>query len=112
MEKLDKNYLQWFIERSLSEDVGDGDHTSNACIDEKDVSKAKLLVKDHGTIAGVELAEMIFKHVDENFIFEKHIEDGAAVNYGDVVFHVRGNSRNLLKAERLVLNIMQRLSGI
>ena len=112
MEQLDKKYLTWFIEKSLTEDIGDGDHTSNACIEENDISKAKLLVKDHGTIAGVELAEMIFKNVDKDFKFEKHFEDGDAVNYGDVVFHVEGNTRNLLKTERLVLNAMQRLSGI
>jgi len=112
MKHLEKKYLDWIIATSLKEDIGDGDHTSNACIDENDISKAKLLVKDHGTIAGVELAEMIFKYVDSSFKFEKHFEDGDAVNYGDVVFYVEGNTRNLLISERLVLNVMQRLSGI
>lgn len=112
MEQLDRKYLTQFIDNAMAEDIGSGDHTSNACIDEKDTSRAKLLVKDHGCIAGVELAEMIFHHVDESFVFEKHFEDGADVSFGDVVFHVEGNTRNLLKTERLVLNIMQRLSGI
>lgn len=112
MEQLDHQYLIEFIEKALKEDIGSGDHTSNACIDESDISRAKLLVKDHGTIAGVELARMIFKHVDENIVFEQHFSDGNDVNYGDVVFYVEGKTRNILKTERLVLNIMQRLSGI
>jgi nicotinate-nucleotide pyrophosphorylase (carboxylating) len=112
MQELDQNYLVDFIESSLQEDIGSGDHTSNACIDENDRSRAKLLVKDHGTIAGVELAKMIFHHVDDSFKFESHFKDGDDVNYGDVVFYVEGNTRNLLKTERLVLNAMQRLSGI
>lgn len=112
MDQLDQNYLQEFIEMALQEDIGNGDHTSNACIEENDVSRAKLLVKDHGTIAGVELAKMIFHHVDKGFVFEQHFNDGDAVNYGDIVFYVEGNTRNLLKTERLVLNTMQRMSGI
>ena len=112
MDQLDDKYFDWFISKALKEDIEEGDHTSNACIDADDRSRAKLLVKDHGTIAGVDLAERIFKHVDANFIFEKHFEDGDAVNFGDIVFHVEGNTRNLLKTERLVLNSMQRLSGI
>lgn len=112
MQELDQKYLVDFIESSLQEDIGSGDHTSNACIDANDRSRAKLLVKDHGTIAGVELAKMIFHHVDDSFTFESHFKDGDDVNYGDVVFYVEGNTRNLLKTERLVLNTMQRLSGI
>jgi nicotinate-nucleotide pyrophosphorylase (carboxylating) len=112
MEQLDKQYLEEFIEKALEEDIGAGDHTSNACIGAGDTSRAQLLVKDHGTIAGVELARMIFHHVDPDFRFEPYFRDGDDVNYGDVVFHVEGNTRNLLKTERLVLNLMQRLSGI
>lgn len=112
MEQLDRKYLEWFIENSLKEDIGTGDHTSNACIGENDISRAKLMVKDHGTIAGVELSRMIFEYVDKGFNFEQKIKDGDAVNYGDIVFYVEGNTRNLLKTERLVLNTMQRLSGI
>ena len=112
MHTIDPTYLNWFIETSLKEDIGGGDHTSNACIHPEDMSKAKLLVKDHGTIAGVDLAKSIFHFVDPGFEFESYLQDGDAVNYGDIVFTVRGNTRNLLKTERLVLNSMQRLSGI
>jgi nicotinate-nucleotide pyrophosphorylase (carboxylating) len=112
MDQLDQAYLKEFIEKALAEDIGDGDHTSNACIAPNDIARAKLLVKDHGTIAGVELAKMIFHHVDERIKFEAHFKDGDDVNYGDIVFYVEGNARNLLKTERLVLNAMQRLSGI
>jgi len=112
MEQIDKKYLEWFIETSLAEDIGDGDHTSNACIAADDQSRAQLKVKDHGTIAGVELARKIFAFVDPDIRFEQYFNDGDAVNYGDIVFQVSGNTRNLLKTERLVLNTMQRLSGI
>ena len=96
----------------MKEDIGAGDHTSNACIPADSVSKAKLLVKDPGIIAGVELSKMIFEYVDKNIKFDPFIKDGDVVNYGDVAFTVEGSSRTLLKTERLVLNTMQRLSGI
>ena len=112
MKKIYNNYIKWFIENSLKEDVGEGDHTSNACIPEDSVSKAKLLVKDHGVIAGVELAKMIFEYLDPDVEFEILKNDGSIVAYGDVAFTVKCNTRTLLKGERLVLNIMQRLSGI
>jgi nicotinate-nucleotide pyrophosphorylase (carboxylating) len=106
------DYINWFIENSLNEDVGSGDHTSNACIPEKSVSKAILLVKDNGVIAGVEMAERIFKYVARDIEFERIKNDGDVVHYGDIVFKVNGGTRSILKAERLVLNVMQRLSGI
>jgi len=112
MKDIDEKYLSWFIENSMKEDVGDGDHTSNACIPDDSISKAKLLVKDHGVIAGIELAKMIFKYMDDNVKFEQLIEDGDVVDFGDVAFTVECNTRTLLKTERLVLNTMQRLSGI
>ncbi len=112
MKKIYNSYIKWFIENSLSEDVGEGDFTSNACISEDSVSEAKLLVKDHGVIAGVELAKMIFDYLDPDVEFEILKKDGSIVAYGDVAFTVKCNTRTLLKAERLVLNIMQRLSGI
>jgi nicotinate-nucleotide pyrophosphorylase (carboxylating) len=101
-----------FIDKALAEDIGDGDHTSNACIPEGERSKARLLVKDEGVIAGVELAEMIFKKVDPSAITEVVLPDGADIRYGDVAFYVECNTRALLKAERLILNSMQRMSGI
>jgi nicotinate-nucleotide pyrophosphorylase (carboxylating) len=112
MKKIYNDYIKWFIENSLKEDVGDGDFTSNACITENSISKAKLLVKDHGVIAGVQLSKMIFEYMDPDTEFEILKEDGSIVAYGDIVFTVKCNTRTLLKAERLVLNIMQRLSGI
>ena len=104
--------LQLLISNAIREDVGDGDHSSLACIPEDAVGKAKLLVKDEGIIAGVDFAKMIFKYVDPNLKVEVFIEDGAAVKYGDVVFHVNGSSQSILKAERMVLNSMQRMSAI
>lgn len=104
--------LHIIIENALREDIGDGDHSSLACIPSDAVGKAQLLVKDEGIIAGVDFAEMIFKTVDENIVFEKKISDGSTVKYGDVAFTVSGNQQAILKAERLVLNSMQRMSAI
>lgn len=112
MEGIDINQIEKFIIDALAEDVGNGDYTSLACIPEDQRSKAKLLVKDEGVIAGVKLAEMIFKKVDPECEFELSIEDGQDVKYGDIAFYVTCNSQALLKAERLVLNTMQRMSGI
>lgn len=112
MDKIDNQELQNFIKNALYEDVRDGDHTSLACVPADAVGKAKLLVKDTGIIAGVELAKLIFAAVDPDFEVITLIEDGAAVNYGDIVFEVKGKSQAILKAERLVLNVMQRMSGI
>jgi nicotinate-nucleotide pyrophosphorylase (carboxylating) len=107
-----KNELQILISNAIREDLGDGDHSSLACIPSSDQGKAKLLVKDSGIIAGVAFAKMIFQFVDPNLIIETFIADGKAVKYGDVVFHVSGSSQSILKAERLVLNSMQRMSAI
>ena len=104
--------LALIISNAIREDVGDGDHSSLACIPETAQGKAKLLVKDQGIIAGVEFAKMIFNYVDKDMIVETFINDGDAVKYGDIVFHVSGSSQSILKAERLVLNAMQRMSAI
>ncbi len=104
--------LALIISNAIREDVGDGDHSSLACIPAAAQGKAKLLVKDDGIIAGVEFAKMIFNYVDENMVVETFITDGQAVKYGDIVFHVSGSSQSILKAERLVLNAMQRMSAI
>ena len=104
--------LALIISNAIREDVGDGDHSSLACIPETAQGKAKLLVKDQGIIAGVEFAKMIFNYVDKDMIVETFINDGEAVKYGDIVFHVSGSSQSILKAERLVLNAMQRMSAI
>ncbi|MFC7773225.1 carboxylating nicotinate-nucleotide diphosphorylase [Flavobacterium sp. GCM10027622] len=100
------------IKNGIREDIGLGDYSSLACIPPSAEGKAKLLVKDEGIIAGVEFAKMIFNHVDANLQVEVFIEDGSRVKYGDVVFHVSGSSQSILKAERLVLNSMQRMSAI
>lgn len=101
-----------FINQALHEDVQEGDHTSNACIPPDYKSTAKLLVKDVGVIAGIDLAQIIFKQVDPDVVFTKLISDGTDVDVGDIAFEVNCDSRALLKAERLVLNCMQRMSGI
>jgi nicotinate-nucleotide pyrophosphorylase (carboxylating) len=104
--------LDSFIRLGLAEDVGEGDHTSMACIRSTRVSKAKLLVKDDGVISGVDVAKRIFKEVAPAADFELHIQDGSVVKPGDVAFHVTCPTRALLMAERLALNTMQRMSGI
>jgi len=100
------------IDNAFIEDVGDGDHSTLACVDENAIGKAKLLVKDEGIIAGVELAIKIFKRFDPELEIEVFIQDGERVKYGDVVFEVKGKSRSILTTERLVLNFMQLMSGI
>lgn len=112
MKGISREVLDKFIERALYEDVRDGDHTSLACIPAESTTKARLLVKDPGIIAGVDLAEMIFRKLDPHTQFDKKIEDGSDVFYGDEAFIVECNTQALLKGERLVLNCMQRMSGI
>ena len=107
-----KKDIDLFISSALSEDIGDGDHTSASCLSNSQTSKANLLVKEAGIIAGVELAEYIFKTQNKDFTFETKIEDGTWVDPGDIVFTVRGPQLELLATERLVLNCMQRMSGI
>jgi nicotinate-nucleotide pyrophosphorylase (carboxylating) len=111
-EEQFQNELQLIIQNAIREDVGDGDHSSLACIPADAQGKAKLLVKDTGIIAGVAFAKMVFEYVDKNLQVETHIQDGSLVKYGDIVFHVSGSSQSILKAERLVLNAMQRMSAI
>ena len=104
--------LDIIIANAIREDVGDGDHSSLACIPISAKGKAKLLVKDEGVIAGVEFAKQVFNYVDSSLKVEILIEDGASVKYGDIVFYVEGSSQSILKTERLVLNAMQRMSAI
>ncbi len=104
--------LALIISNAIREDVGDGDHSSLACIPQETQGKAKLLVKDEGIIAGIEFAKKVFHYVDENLIIETLIEDGSRVKYGDIAFYVEGSSQSILKSERLVLNAMQRMSAI
>jgi nicotinate-nucleotide pyrophosphorylase (carboxylating) len=104
--------IQIIIENSIREDIGPGDYSSLACIPANAIGKAKLLVKESGIIAGVDFAEKVFNYVDKSIKFEKKISDGDKVEVGDEVFYVEGSSQNILKAERLVLNAMQRMSAI
>lgn len=104
--------LEGIIKNAIREDVGSGDHTSLSCIPKEATGKAKLLVKDDGIIAGVAFAKMIFDYVDASLEVETLLKDGDKVAYGDIVFYVSGSSQSILKAERLVLNAMQRMSAI
>lgn len=104
--------VQDFITNALAEDIGSGDHTSLACIPAQAKSKAHLLVKENGILAGIEIAKQIFKQVDASLTLQIFINDGATIKKGDVAFHVEGKAQSILKAERLVLNCMQRMSGI
>ena len=112
MQGIDQAKLNKFIVDALHEDVQDGDHTSLACIPADQITKARLLVKDIGVISGIDFAKAVFKHVDPNSKFEQLMEDGTYVKPGDEAFYIEANSQALLKAERLILNTMQRLSGI
>lgn len=105
------NFKQ-FISDAFIEDVGDGDHTSLSTIPKNHKGKMHLLVKEDGIIAGIGVAQKIFKQVDKNFKLRIFIKDGAKVKKGDIAFIIEGNTQKLLTAERLVLNIMQRMSGI
>ena len=104
--------LSIIIQNGIREDIGTGDYSSLACIPNAAKGKAKLLVKDSGIIAGVDFAKMVFQNVDPTLEIETFINDGSDVKHGDIVFHVSGSSQSILKAERLVLNSMQRMSAI
>lgn len=104
--------IDLIISNAIREDVGDGDHSSLACIPATAMGKAKLLVKDEGIIAGIDFAKQVFAYIDKDMQVETLIEDGSKVKYGDIAFYVTGASQSILKAERLVLNAMQRMSAI
>ena len=110
--KLNLMNIEDFIVSALREDIGSGDHTALACLDANSHGTAQLIVKDTGIVAGIELAEQIFKIVDPALTFNKLIEDGASIKYGDIAFTVTGNDQKILTSERLVLNCMQRMSAI
>ena len=110
-EQFEKE-LRLSIANAIREDIGDGDHTSLSCIPSDAKGKAKLLVKEDGIIAGVKFAKQVFEYVDKDLEVETYINDGEKVQQGAIVFLVSGNSQSILKAERLVLNAMQRMSAI
>jgi nicotinate-nucleotide pyrophosphorylase (carboxylating) len=111
-EQLYNFSIQKFISQALAEDTGDGDHTSLACIPSTAKGKARLLVKESGILAGVDLAFQTFKAVDPSLKIKILLKDGSKINPGDIVLTVEGKSQSILLAERLVLNCMQRMSGI
>lgn len=104
--------IRQIIANAVREDVGEGDHSSLACIPDSSTGRAQLLVKDSGILAGVEFARQVFAYVDSTLETEILLHDGAAVQYGDIAFYVSGKSQSILKSERLVLNAMQRMSAI
>jgi nicotinate-nucleotide pyrophosphorylase (carboxylating) len=100
------------IIRALREDIGEGDHTSLSTIPANSLGKARLLIKEDGVLAGVDIARKVFYHTDDRIVMQQFIEDGSRVKKGDVAFEVSGPSIDLLTAERTALNFMQRMSGI
>lgn len=104
--------LSQFIANALNEDIGDGDHTSLASIPSNSTGSAKIYAKQNGVIAGIELADLIFKTVDSGIELDLIVSDGALVRDGDTLITIKGKTQSILKAERLVLNCMQRMSGI
>jgi len=104
--------LDKLIELAIVEDIGDGDHTSLACIPTEAKGKAQLLVKEEGILAGMTVAKKVFNTIDSSIKFTALLEDGAPIKVGDIAFYVEGSRLSILKAERLALNFMQRMSGI
>jgi nicotinate-nucleotide pyrophosphorylase (carboxylating) len=109
---MENRILREFILRSLAEDLGDGDHSSLACIPSETKGKAKLLIKEKGILAGIRVAVELFSIIDNELKPEMILEDGTNVVPGDIAFYISGRQQSILKSERLVLNIMQRMSGI
>jgi nicotinate-nucleotide pyrophosphorylase (carboxylating) len=109
---MENRILREFILRSIYEDIGEGDHSSKACISENATGKAKLLIKESGILAGVRIALHVFSVIDKKLKIEILKNDGAKIVPGDVAFVISGNRQSILRSERLVLNIMQRMSGI
>ena len=111
--RLNKDdHLSRLIDLAIEEDIGDGDHSSLASIPSRKKGKSQLIIKEPGILAGVEVARTLFHKIDSRIKMETYIQDGSAVKNGDIAFTVEGRVQSILKAERLVLNIMQRMSGI
>jgi nicotinate-nucleotide pyrophosphorylase (carboxylating) len=109
---MENSYLSFFIDNALREDIGDGDHTSVACIPAGARGKARLLVKEEGVLAGTGVAPLVFRKLDPDTLVTLYLQDGSWIRPGDVAFIVEGQILALLQAERTVLNMMQRMSGI
>lgn len=100
------------IDLAISEDIGDGDHSSLSCIPSDSIGEVKLMLKEEGVIAGMDIAKMVYHRIDAQIIFNPFLQDGTSVKFGDIAFSAKGRIHSLLQAERIVLNIMQRMSGI
>lgn len=109
---MEQQLIDTLIDLAIKEDIGDGDHTSLSCIPKGTQGRAKLLVKQAGIIAGVDTALKVFNKIDNTLKVDVKISDGTPITIGDIVFTVEGNVHSILQAERLVLNIMQRMSGV
>jgi nicotinate-nucleotide pyrophosphorylase (carboxylating) len=109
---MQNRLLKDFIINSFHEDIGDGDHSSLACIPGDEEGKARLIVKEKGILAGCQVAAEVFNIADNSLIFNKFLDDGSVIQPGDIAFHVTGKILSILRSERIVLNIMQRMSGI
>lgn len=107
-----ESFIDDLIELAIKEDIGDGDHSSLSTIPEDAIGRMKLLVKDSGIIAGLEIAERVFRRLDPSVELEFLLKDGDRVKFGDIAFYVSGRMRTLLQSERVVLNLMQRMSGV
>ena len=107
-----KPFVDALIELAIKEDIGDGDHTSLCCIPASAHGRMRLLCKQEGIIAGIEVAQIVLNRLDPDMKFEQVLRDGDRVRPGDVAFYVEGTERSLLQAERILLNIMQRMSGV
>lgn len=107
-----KPFVDELIELCIKEDIGDGDHTSLSCIPADEHGRMRLLCKQEGVIAGIEIARIVLDRLDPEMRFEQLLDDGTRVKPGDVAFYVSGRLRSLLQAERILLNIMQRMSGV
>ena len=105
-------FVEELIELAIKEDIGDGDHTSLCCIPAEERGRMRLLCKQEGIIAGIEVAQMVLNRLDPEMEFEQLLEDGTRVKVGDVAFYVSGRLQSLLQAERILLNIRQRMSGV
>jgi len=109
---MNRDYLDIFIEAVIREDIGDGDHSSLACINETAIGKAILLSKERGILAGVKIGEKIFHSIDPGLKIECCYEDGTPINAGDIIYIIEGKILSILLAERIVLNVLQRMCGI
>ena len=110
--KTENELIEDLLNLAFAEDIGDGDHTTLCCIPADKIGKAQLLIKEDGILAGVEIAKKVFHKFDPDMKVEVLIQDGTPVKKGDIAFYVTGKEQSLLQTERIVLNIMQRMSGI